>query len=211
MQAPHRTFLAGLLLAALPPGPAAFAAPVAPGAPGAPVEVSQVKFANLRTPNGSPGNWYEAAIALNVRPAHGAAARMISRVKVVLMLAFELPGTSGAERRVEHYRAEAECVALEPGRADVRFYLPAEIVKRDQLHGDPRQWGVEIMIEGRPLPAARAAYSANLPAADSRKAFQKRIASGAAANDGVLVPQYLSPFAADYPRATPSFLRRESR
>ncbi|MFM8337821.1 MAG: hypothetical protein ACKODK_19870 [Opitutaceae bacterium] len=183
----------------------------APAAPGAPVEVSAVKFSNLRAPGGSPGNWYEAAVALNVRPAHGAPAQMVSRVKVILLLAFDLPGTLGGERRIEHYRAEAECVALEPGRADVRFYLPAEIVKRDQLHGDPRQWGVEILVDGRPMPAARAAYPGNLATADARKAFQKRVATAAAANDGVLVPQYLSPFSAEYPRATPSFVRRETR
>ena len=183
----------------------------APAVPAVPVEVSAVKFSNLRAPSGSPGNWYEAAVALNVRPAHGAPAQMVSRVKVILLLAFDLPGTLGGERRIEHYRAEAECVALEPGRADVRFYLPAEIVKRDQLHGDPRQWGVEIIVDGRPLPASRSAYPGNLATADARKAFQKRVATAAAANDGVLVPQYLSPFSAEYPRATPSFVRRETR
>lgn len=180
-------------------------------APAVPVEVAMVKFSNVRSPGGSPGNWYEADVALNVRPAHGAPAQMVSRVKVSLLLAFDLPGAPGGERRTEFYRAEAECVALEPGRAAVRFYLPAEIVKRDQLHGDPRQWGVEISVDGRPLPAARSAYSGNLVAADARKAFQKRGAVAAAANDGVLVPQYLSPFAAEYPRATPSFVRREPR
>lgn len=180
-------------------------------APVVPVEVAMVKFSNLRAPGGSPGNWYEADIALNVRPAHGAPAQMVSRVKVSLLLAFDLAGASGPERRTESYRAEAECVALEPGRANVRFYLPAEIVKRDQLHGDPRQWGVEIAVDGRPLPAARPAYSGNLAAADARRAFQKRGATAAAGNDGVLVPQYLSPFAGEYPRATPSFFRRELR
>ena len=92
----------------------------------------------------------------------------------------------------------------------MRFYLPAEIVKRDQLHGDPRHWGVELAVEGRPLPAGRSAYSSNLAGAEARLAFQKR-APAAAVNDGVLVPQYLSPFAGEYPRATPSFVRREMR
>jgi len=208
MKTPFRTLSAGALLAALLLSSGVSAAPAAPGAP---VEVSAVKFSNVRAPSGSPGNWYEAAVALNVRPAHGAPAQMVSRVKVTLILAFDLPGTLGGERRIEHYRADAECVALEPGRADVRFYLPSEIVKRDQLHGDPRQWGVEIMVDGRPVPAVRSAYSGNLLSADARKAFQKRIATAATANDGILVPQYLSPFVAEYPRATPSFVRRDSR
>src|SRR6185436_17409012 len=100
--------------------------------------------------------------------------QMVSRVKVSLLCAFDLPGLAGAERRLEHYRAEAECVALETGRADIRFYLPPEIVKRDQLHADPKYWGVEILAAGRPIVASRAAYAAALATADARKNFQTR-------------------------------------
>ena len=173
------------------------------------VEVAAVKFATLRPPNGAPGNWLEADVVLNVRPAAGAPGQMVSRVRVAVLIGFELPATKGGERRVEHYRADAECVALEPGRADVRFYLPAELVKRDSLHGDPKYWGVELSVAGRPLPAARAAYSASLASADQRKNFQARAGPAAAPNDGLLQPQYLTSFANDYPRATPSFVRRE--
>ena len=95
------------------------------------------------------------------------------------MVGFELPATSGAERRLDYYRSEVECVALEPGRADVRFYLPPEIVKRDSLHGDPKYWGVEVTVEGKPLLASRAAYSSLLAGAEQRKNFQKRGAAAA--------------------------------
>ena len=61
------------------------------------------------------------------------------------------------------------------------------------------------------MPAARSGYAASLPAAEARKSFQTRAAAGAAANDGLLQPQFLTPFAHEYPRATPSFVRRESR
>jgi len=170
-----------------------------------------VKFANLRAPNGANGNWFEADIALNAHPAPGSPGAMVPRVRVALTLGFELPGLVGGERRIEHYRAEAECVALESGRADVRFYLPPELVKRDQLHGDPRYWGVELSVGGRSLPAGKAAYSAALPTADQRKNFQARAVSVGAMNDGMLQPQYLTPFVDEYPRATPSFVRRDPR
>lgn len=175
------------------------------------VDVSSVKFNNLRSPNGSTGNWFEADIALEARPASGSVGRMVSRVRVTLTLGFELPAPAGGERRIEFYRADAECVALEAGRADVRFYLPAELVKRDQLHGDPKYWGVELSVAGKTLPAGRQAYATSLPAADTRKNFQTRAATAAAPNDGLLVPQYLSPFANEYPRNTPSFVRRDAR
>lgn len=174
-------------------------------------EVSVVKFTNLRAPTGSIGNWLEADVALLIKPAPGSPGQMVSRVRVALLIGFELPGPAGGERRLEHFRAEADCVALESGRADVRFYLPPELVKRDQLHGDPKYWGVELAVSGKPVPAARSAYSATLPGAEQRKNFQSRAATLAAPNDGVLVPQYLTPFANEYPRATPSFVRREVR
>jgi hypothetical protein len=180
------------------------------------VEVTAVRFTNQRAPavlNGPApsGNWYEAEITLNVKPPPGTHGQMVSRVRVSLLMGFELPAVAGAERRLEHYRAEAECVALDAGRADVRFYLPPELVKRDGLHGDPKYWGVELAVAGRPIPAARAAYSTTLASAEQRKNFQSKGGQGAAANDGILQPQYLTPFASQYARATPSFVRKEGR
>lgn len=175
------------------------------------VEVTTVRFTNLRSPFGSAGNWCEATVGLNARPMAGAPSQMVSRVRVTLLLGFELPAPAGGERRLDYYRAEAECVALEPGRTDVRFYLPPEVVKRDQLYGDPRYWGIELGVDGRPLVASRAAYSLTLSTPEQRKNFQKRASAAGAANDGILLPQYLTPFANEYPRATPSFVRKEGR
>jgi hypothetical protein len=180
-------------------------------APSAPVEVTSTKFTNVRPPNGALGNWYEASLILTVRPMPGSPAQMVSRVRVSLLLGFELPAAAGLERRIEYYRSEAECVALEPGRAEVRFYLPAELVKRDQIHADPKYFGIDLAVDGRPIPAGRAAYSSTLIGAEQRKNFQKRASVAAAANEGVLLPQYLTPFANEYGRTTPSFVRKDAR
>jgi hypothetical protein len=175
------------------------------------VEIASVKFNNVRAPNGTAGTWLEGAIVLNAKPAPGSPGQMVPRVRVALLLAFELPALAGGERRLEYYHAEAECVALEPGRAEVRFYLPPEVVKRDQLHGDPKYWGIELSVEGKPIPAGRAAYAATLAGAEQRKNFQKRVTAAAGATDGILLPQYLTPFVNEYPRVTPSFVRKEAR
>ena len=175
------------------------------------VEVSTVNFKSLRAPTGSSGNWIEAEVTLNAKAVPGNPSQMVSRVRVAFLIGYELPATAGSERRLDHYRAEAECVALEPGRAYVRFYLPPELVKRDQLPSSPRFWGVELAVGGRALPAARAAYSTTLATAEQRKNFQARGGAAAVANDGILLPQYLTPFIDEYPRATPSFVRREGR
>jgi hypothetical protein len=175
------------------------------------VEVTLVRFTNVRAPAGGHGTWLEANVQLLVRPPPAAPRDIVSRVRVALLVGVELPATAGQERRIEHYRAEAECVALEAGRADVRFYLPPELVKRDQLHGDPKFWGVELAAGGRALPAGRGAYAPTLSSAEQRKTFQTRGGPAAAANDGLLQPQYLTPFANEYPRTTPTFVRREMR
>ena len=175
------------------------------------VEVSSVRFNPARAPNNAPDAWFEAEIVLTVAPPPTSPGHMVNRVRVALSLGWELPAPAGGVRRVEYYRAEAECVALEAGRADVRFYLPPELVKRDQLYGSPKFWTIDLAAGGRALPAARPASAAVLTAdAAARRAFQTAVASGAAANEGLLQPQYLTPFALEYSRATPSFVRREA-
>jgi hypothetical protein len=178
------------------------------------VEVTSVTFTSVRAPlGGNSGNWIEAEVGLTVKPVAGTPGQMVSRVRVALLVGYDLPPTvAGGQRRLDHYRAEAECVALEPGRADVRFYLPPELVKRDQLHADPKYWGVELAVGGRSLLASRAAYAVALGSAEQRKNFQTRGSASAAANDGILLPQYLTPFANDNRRGSaPSFVRKDAR
>ncbi len=174
------------------------------------VEVALVRFAAARAPGGGSQPWLEAEVVIQARPAPGAPGQMVSRVRVALLLGFEVPGPAGADRRLDHYRADAECVALEPGRTSVRFYLPPELVKRDGLRGEPRYWGVELGVGGKPVPAGRSAYATSLATPEQRRAFQQRGGTAAAAQDGLLQPQYLTPFASDYTRAAPSFVRREA-
>ena len=169
------------------------------------VVVSAVRFNNPRpVAGGAP--WLEVDVALKANPL--AAGRMVNRVRVALTLGFELPAAAGFPRRVEYYRAEAECVALEPGRSDVRFYLPPELVKRDQLHGEPRFWVVELAVAEHPVPTARANFAAALNNPAARGEFLAAAAAAVPAQGGLLLPQYLTPFALEYPRATPSFVRR---
>lgn len=175
------------------------------------VEVANVRFTMLRSPLGNTGNWLETEVQLNARPIPGSPGPMVSRVRVAVLLGYELPAAAGAERRVEHYRAEAECVALEPGRSSVRFYLPPEVVKRDNLRSEAKYWTVDLVVGGRPVASTRGSASVSLPTPETRRNFQTRAGAAAAGNDGILLPQFLSPFAAEYPRATPSFVRRDAR
>jgi len=172
-------------------------------------EVGAVRFNLARPSVGAAGAWYEAEVQLNVRPAPGSAGQMLSRVRVKLLLGFDVFPAGGA-KQLQCYRAEAEAVALGPGRASVRFYLPPEIVQRDAVRGDARYWVAEVTVAGRPQPAGRARQAPALADAAARRVFLEKAAASAAANDGILLPQYLTPFAFDYAGDTPSFVRRET-
>ncbi len=175
------------------------------------VEVGNVRFTMVRAPLGSVGQWLEADVQVIARPLPDAPGSMVSRVRVSVLFGFEFPTPVSGERRMEHYRAEAECVALESGRSSVRFYLPPEIVKRDRLRGAPRFWGVELAIAGRVLMPSAAAFSSTLSTEEARRAFLAFAGPDAVRNNGILLAQYLTPFIFEYPRDTPSFVRPEAR
>lgn len=154
------------------------------------VELQQIRYETVRGPGGS---WFVATIEVAVKPAATNSARFVDRVKVGLELGFECAG--GAERRYEFYRAEATAVTLESGRATFRFYLPPEIVERDRLHGDASYHFVELVAAGRVMPTNRKHVSGALPTPEALARFRARVAAEAAANDGILLPQPLTPFA----------------
>jgi len=172
------------------------------------VEVSGVKFNTIRLPNSSSA-WYETSIELTAKPTP-ASVRFTGRVKVALDLGLEITAPGG-KKEVGFYRASAELVALETGRSIVRFYLPPEVVKRDAIRGDAKYYYVELTVDGQALPPTKDNVSfttlGNPQVLDS---FRSKIASDAAVNDGILLPQYLTPFFADSSRPSPSFVRMEN-
>jgi hypothetical protein len=172
-------------------------------------EVSAVRFSLVRPSAGSAHAWYEADVQLNVRPVPVSPGQLLGRVRVTLLLGFEVLAPNGA-KHAEFYRAEAEAVALGPGRTSVRFYLPPEAVQRDGVRGDPVYWTAEATVGGRPQAAARARHSPALDHPAARRIFMEKSAASVAVNDGILLPQYLTPFAFDYVNDTPAFVRREA-
>jgi len=183
---------------------------VVPAACGAEVvEVNTVRFALAHPVNNTAASWLEATVVLNVAPPANAPGHMVSRVRVLLAVSWESPALAGGSPRTEYYRSEVECVALPAGRSDVRFYFPPELVKRDHLQGSPRVWAVELAVEGRTLQPARGATAIALGEAAARRAYLSAVAIGAVANEGLLQPQYLTPFLLEYPRTTVTCVRRE--
>jgi hypothetical protein len=168
------------------------------------LSVRTVRFAQVRPPGGGDA-WLEATVDLDVRGTQGAGvyARHVDRVQVAFALSIRR-----RDGGFDFFRSSAEAVSLEAGPARYRFYLPPEILKREQLGSEPVAWLAELAVAGRPLPAGTGLSAAVLQADEAMRSFKDRVARAAPLNDGVLVPQYESPFASHYGGDTPSFVRR---
>jgi len=178
----------------------------------APVEVSGIKFGAARTGSGA---WYVTEVEVQGRP--GAATdngNFINRVKVTLNIGvFSVKSPQGAKIPDTYYRASAEAVGVETGSGKTvfRFYLPPEIVKRDKITGDLKFYLVELFVGGKALPLTKYHYpAATFIKPEIVESFRSKVSSEAGANDGILLPQYLTPFAFDNSGPIPSFIRVES-
>ncbi len=164
------------------------------------VEVAAVRFTTLSPSGNSALTWQETEIEVNVRPSTGKGEnRFANRVKVTLTIAEDNPT---GER--SYYRTSAEAVALEVGRSNIRFYLPPEIVRRDKLHSEPKLYAVEISTSGQAMAPSK--FSSNAPDAT---VFLSKAVEEAKRNNGILLPQYLTPFAYDSNKPAPVFVRLE--
>jgi hypothetical protein len=177
--------------------------PVAP----APVEVSAVRFRPVN------GGWFEVEVEVQAKPGPAATANrnFVNRVKVTLNLGvISVKAPQGATIPDAFYKASAEAVAIETtGRSAFRFYLPPEIVKRDQVSGPQRFYLVELSVGGQALPLTKNDVPSNFNSTAIVEGFRGKVAAEATANDGILLPQYLTPFAVGG-NNTPSFIRIET-
>lgn len=172
------------------------------------VDVVDVSFRSVKAPNNQQDFWYEADILVEVKAGVGQAQQVRTVDRVTFALAFSTEAAlAGPAPRVFH-RCEAEAVSLALGRHHIRFYLPPEIVKRDAVRGPPKEWLVEIVIKGKALAITPKGCSASLRDSKAMADFREKITTEAPSNDGVLRPQFLTPFERYYVNDTPSFIRR---
>ncbi|MCX6936443.1 MAG: hypothetical protein NTU80_00880 [Verrucomicrobia bacterium] len=178
-----------------------------PAAPPAQVEVNTVKFSFARI--GSDA-WLETDIRLDVKPGGKlVSGEFVDRVKVTLSIGCEASDSKG-QKRLVFYRGNMELISLEGGKPGmVRFYLPPEVVKRDNLRADVKYYVIEVEAKGELQKPVKASAATEFTTPDSLKNFLNKVSSESGANEGILMPQYLTPFAADSQRPSATPLRRE--
>ena len=175
------------------------------------IEVTEVKFLGAKILSGD--TWLEMSVEVAAKPGgRSISGEFVDKVRVTLNLGLE--SGEGAAKKWAFYRSSAEAVSLEGGaKAIFRFYLPPEVLKRDRVSlGEANKlYVVELEAAGKPVQTSRAGVSAKITSEDARRVFLSRVVAEGSRNEGVLVPQYLSPFAHDAQRRAPSVVRRDGQ
>jgi hypothetical protein len=170
-------------------------------------EVSSVKFSSARF--GSDA-WFEADVEVEVKPGGKlVAGQFVNRVRVTLSVGMEGTDEKGA-KTINFYRSTAEALTLEGGNSNFRFYFPPEIVKRDKLRPPVTYYAAEVEVAGKVQEPVKSSFASAFTSAVSLQNFISKAASESVSNDGFLIPQFLTPFAADTQRRAPTFARKEA-
>ena len=167
------------------------------------VGVREIEFDRLNG-NSSSGDWLECTIEVEVRRDSQDPTRKnpsyLDDLVVKLMLGVEVESESG--KTFEFFRSEASLVSLKEGRHYIRFYLPPEIVERDRVRNEVHSFLVQLARSGGPVFET---VSRQLERPQVKDSFLKRIEEESSQNDGILLPQFKTPFSDAYPRETPSY------
>lgn len=173
-------------------------------------EISAVKFSAAR-PDSGGDSWLEILIEMNIKPGgKQLSGQFLDRVRVTLSLGVEVVGTSEAPG-LAYYQSSAEIITVESGKTAVRFYLPPEVLKRDKVRGEPKFYLVEVDAGGTAQTPSTANVSKSINSPSLLSGFKNRLNTERARTEGVLMPQYLTPFATDSRRPFPTFFRREAQ
>ena len=118
-------------------------------------------------------------------------------------------GAVGAEDRYAFYRSSVTIMTMEKNTTgSVFFYLPGEIVKRDQLKQEPYAYSVDLEVDGTSLPPSKTSVSRLLLSETQYKGFKEMADRGVLNTTGVLRPQYLVATEA-LPATTPTLIRED--
>jgi hypothetical protein len=198
------------------------AAPAAaPSTPDRAVVVKDVKFAQTRMNGMATNPWNRVEVVVDPKSNSDPKAtnkRWVDKVKVTATLVYKIPNRPAEEWN--YYRSTATVLTLEVNSPrSVFFYLPGDVVKRDNLRKDPDHYFVELEVAGtqQAIFDARGALVNEQRNAVSRSLVTKADFEGAKGfadrgsmlNAGILRPQYLVDIVEDVARFSPEFVRED--
>jgi hypothetical protein len=178
-------------------------------APVVEAEVGAVKFSSVKF---GSDTWLEADVEIEAKPGGKlVAGQFVDRVRVIITIGMDSTDEKTGKPVRLFYRSAAEALTLEGGKSDFRFYFPPEIVKRDKLRTPLNYYAVELEVAGKAQAASKASYSSTITSAASLQNFISKAANESVVNEGLLIPQFLTPFSIDAQKRAPAFSRKEAQ
>lgn len=172
------------------------------------VSIREIEFDQVGG-QASSSDWLECSIEVEVRHDSRDSTRRhpgyVDDLTVELLLGVE--SSIDGQKGFEFFRAEAALVSLKEGRHFVRFYLPPEVVERDRIRNEVHSFLVRLSRSG---DVVEEQVSRQLARTNVRDSFLKRVELESPRNNGILLPQFKTPFHTAYPRDTPSYRDREN-
>ncbi len=160
------------------------------------IQVDDVRFDRVSDRAG--GDWVMATVQISTDGNPLPNARdddYTDDVLLTLNLCYEVENLPEGQPPLDFYSSSVRVVSLEKGkRYSVYFFLPGILRDRDDLDVDPFAWLIEMQVAGTRVPMAPDQAGGEI--AISREGydnFLSRARSGAAQNQGLLVPHYLAP------------------
>ncbi len=193
----------------------------AAAAPKSAVAVRDVKFMQVRI-GGQEHFWNRMQVELQANGSADtkAAKRWVDKVKVTVTQIYKTDSAKFEDWN--YYRANSTVLTLEVGKPrSVLFYLPGDIVKRDNLRKEPDYYFVQLDVGGSesPLFDAKGLLVAEQARAVHREISKKDVFDkakdaadrGVINTPGILRPQYLlvSPDLIPAVPPSPEFIRED--
>lgn len=139
----------------------------------------------------------------------------VDKIKVTLIVAYSVAKkgpTSSAPAAAKtdayaFYSASSTILTMQRNtKGSVFFYLPGEIIKRDQLSPTPEAYLVDIEVDGKPQPPALSSKLKTSPVEES--GFREMAGQALFKTAGILLPQYNVPD--DRRPPSPALIREDS-
>ncbi len=175
----------------------------------APVDVSRVQF-NSST---RPFKWNNVVIELQANENPDPKApnpRYVDEIRVIVTLGYKSDGSDG----FTFYQSEATLITLQVGKKkDVAFWMPYDVVERDNLPKEPEYWIVELEVKGQAVDQIQnsSSFSSKFTGRASIENFKNMSRSKLGDTEGILVPTYLSPNPPIDTREPAAFIRKEQQ
>lgn len=155
------------------------------------VEVEDVKFSS----NAGAFKWTQCAIKLkagkNTLP-EAPSTDYVDDVKITLTLGYE---RSNSSDKFFFYESSVTLVTMESAKSKVvSFWLPYDIVKRDDLPKEPKYWMIKLEVKGEELPMTKDNASRNIKDRKVMDSFLSAASSKLGDTEGILVPTHRSPY-----------------